>query len=1112
MARPSLSGLRVRLLLLVLLAVLPALGLILYNAWEQRRLARDAIQHDALQLAELVASDHQRLIEGARQLLAALARLPEVREPTRGPCHALLADLLTQYGVYANLAVADPAGNVVCSAVPLTTSVNIADRPYFRRTLTSREFTVGEYQVGRVTGRATVNFGHPVLDPTGRVSGVVIAAVDLGGLNAVAGQTAVPPGSTFTVVDHTGVILARYPEGRSWVGKPAADIPIIALVLTQRKGVAEAHGVDGVRRLFGFAPLDGGHNAGAVYVTIGIPTAAAYADIRRGLLWNLTALALATIVVLLATRQFADRFILKRMDALVVATDRLAGGDLSVRTGLADARGEFGQLGRAFDHMADALERRHAESERRRREAESLAAVGRAILESVDPEEAGQRIADSLREMLRGTAATLYRRESRSEDLVALASSGDQGPTGGRLVLERGTGAVGLAVRLGAPVESPDILGDPRITLTPEARTRIEQGAFRAVLAVPLLVQGRTIGALGVGDRTGRVWSADEVQLARAFADQAAITLENAQLLHELTMRQVRLEVLLQTSRELARIQPVESLLRRIAESCHGLFQADWVAVRVVDGEELVVSGWAGAAPEALRGPRIPRGHGLSWLVVAAGEPLAIREPGDDPRTMPENREALRPYRAWLGVPVKVGDQVLGVLNMATQRAEGFSGTDVAIATAFASQAAVAMENSRLYQEVQRAYEDLTQTQNQLVQAQKMEAIGQLAGGVAHDFNNLLTVISGRSHLTLSKLPPDDPNRRSLELIQTTTERATALTRQLLAFSRKQRLEPKVLDLNGVVGGLAPMLKRLIGEHIELVIVPGSGLGQVLADPGQLEQVIMNLVVNARDAMSDGGMVKIETTGRALHAVAQHAQGQIPPGPYVALIVEDTGCGMDATTLTKIFEPFFTTKEPGKGTGLGLSTVYGIIHQSGGSIGVDSTVGRGTRFSIYLPRTVAAAAPREAVRSTVTPLASGTETVLLVEDEPEVRQLASDILTACGYTIVHSGDPLEALVLSERHQGKIHLLLTDVVMPGLRGPSLAAEVLGQHPEMRVLYMSGYPDWMTDSRGPVEPAGAFLQKPFTPEALAHAVRNALDAAPPGSARTGAGLVPSAADGR
>ncbi|HKW91100.1 MAG TPA: response regulator [Methylomirabilota bacterium] len=575
--------------------------------------------------------------------------------------------------------------------------------------------------------------------------------------------------------------------------------------------------------------------------------------------------------------------------------------------------------------------------------------------------------------------------------------------------------------------------------------------------------------------------------------ENARLYAQTQQTLAELQARQAHLEALLTVNRELSRIQPVESLLARIAEACGRLFVASSVGFRLVEGEELMLCGTWGPTHAFMTKP-LQVGESLAGIVAARGEALVVQDPLSDPRLLPAHRVAYQQLdvRAFLGVPLKIADQVIGVLTVRTSHAEGFSTAEVEIAQGFASQAAIALENSRLYQETQRALAELTATKEQLVQAQKMEAIGQLAGGVAHDFNNLLMVISGRSRLYLLRAPADDPGRRDIELIDETVDRAAALTRQLLAFSRKQLLKPTVLDLNALVGELAPMLRRLIGEHIEMAIRPGSQTGSVMADRGQLEQVIMNLVVNARDAMPDGGTVTIATEGRDLREMLAHRQERIPAGPYVTLTVEDSGCGMDATTLRKIFEPFFTTKGLGQGTGLGLSTVDGIVHQSGGFIGVDSTLGRGTTFTIYLPRTTAVA-EEPAILERPAALARGDETVLLVEDEPEVRHLTREILTGCGYTVLDTGDPRDALAMSEQHRGPLHLLLTDMVMPGMRGHTLAAQVLGQHPDVRVVYMSGYAESIVTAQGVIEPAGVFLQKPVTPDALVYTVREVLDGA-------------------
>jgi GAF domain-containing protein/CheY-like chemotaxis protein len=912
------------------------------------------------------------------------------------------------------------------------------------------------------------------------------------------------------------------------------------------------------------------------------------------------------------------------------------------------------------------------ESERRRRVAESLAETGRRIARSLDPEQCGQWIADSLRSLVGVEYSALFRVVPESVDLVAVALSGDYGPTFGRnMVVPPGTGMVALAVSERQPVVTADILTDPRIALPPEARARIGAGPYRAVLAVPLLVQDGVRGALSVRDRTGRVFTADEIQLVQTFADQAAVALENARLyaeatrrqrqaedlarlaqvvtaplelpevlesvaraatdlvpdaasriwvmeeerlvlrseagtrgapgsgqktelavgegltgyvaltrealvvedvttdsrtvnvewmreegyvsllciplpvrdrlvgvlslltrhhhrfstaelqiltsfgnqaaiaiehaklLQELRARQSRLETLLALNCELSRMQPLDSLLGRIAEACGALLGTDSAGFRLLEGDELVVVGTWGQWNRALLRPRLKVGESLSGVVAVTGEPLMVSDQVSDPRLLPAHREAWRRlgFRAYLGVPVKVGARVVGVLSVQTRQVGGFSPEDLTAATAFASQAAVALENSRLLQETRRAYEELAQTQGQLTQAQKMEAVGRLAGGIAHDFNNLLTVIMGRTELLLRSLRPADPVHQGIELVQKAAGRAADLTRQLLAFSRKQVLQPTSLNLNGVIANLEQMLGRLIGEDISLVMTLDPALGYVRADPSQVEQVIMNLVVNARDAMPQGGRLSIETTRVELDAAYVRRHPGASPGPHVMLAVGDTGVGMPSEVQAHIFEPFFTTKGPGKGTGLGLATVYGIVKQSEGYIEVNTEPGRGTTFRIYLPR-IDEASALPGPKAALAQVPQGTETILLVEDEEAVRELARDILQANGYTVLDTQHGGEALLTCERHAGPIQLMVTDAVMPQMSGRELGERLAPLRPEMKVLYMSGYTDDAVVRHGVLDSGTAFLQKPFTPDMLARKVREVLDAPDPRPTRVDA----------
>ncbi|MCX7825484.1 MAG: ATP-binding protein, partial [Verrucomicrobiae bacterium] len=385
------------------------------------------------------------------------------------------------------------------------------------------------------------------------------------------------------------------------------------------------------------------------------------------------------------------------------------------------------------------------------------------------------------------------------------------------------------------------------------------------------------------------------------------------------------------------------------------------------------------------------------------------------------------------------------------------------------------------------------QLEEELRQSQKMEAIGRLAGGIAHDFNNMMMAILGYSEMLLEQLPKESPYHKEVEEIFQAGERAADLTRELLAFSRRQILQPKVINLNEVVLAVSKMLRRLISENIELVVQTAEDLGSIKTDPGQFGQVVMNLALNARDAMPGGGRLVIQTANCALDEAAAQQHVGLTAGDYVTLTVTDTGIGMDPETMAHVFEPFFTTKDRARGSGLGLSIVYGIVNQSGGHIHVQSEPGRGTTFVIYMPRVDQPAEP-VSLPPPAAPPARGTETVLLAEDEDTVRHLVSEVLRRNGYAVLIARDGAEALALAGRQKGPIHLLLTDIVMPGLDGYELADRLARVRPETKILYMSGYADHDIVRQDAIRPGSAFLQKPFAPDVLARRIRELLDAAP------------------
>ena len=399
--------------------------------------------------------------------------------------------------------------------------------------------------------------------------------------------------------------------------------------------------------------------------------------------------------------------------------------------------------------------------------------------------------------------------------------------------------------------------------------------------------------------------------------------------------------------------------------------------------------------------------------------------------------------------------------------------------------------------ERKRAEEALRQSERQLRQAQKMEAVGRLAGGLAHDFNNLLTVIMGHSQVLLNDLGSGHPLRGKIEEMQKAGERAAALIRQLLTFSRKQPSEPKVLDLNLILINLETLLRRLIGEDIDLSLKMSDEHLRVKADPAQLEQIVMNLAVNARDAMPKGGKLVIESASANLGRTPVYHLSPLPPGAYVRLSVSDTGCGMLPEVQTHIFEPFFSTKEEGKGTGLGLSTVFGIVTQSGGGLDVTSAVGKGTRFDVYLP-SVTTDLEKTAGEVPAPQPRRGHENILLVEDDAAVRELVRDELLKLGYRVFAAKNGLEACLVGTQQMGTLQLLLTDVVMPGMSGTELAQHLRVIKPDLKLLFMSGYTDDVGIGAG--DPGSAYLQKPFTPESLAKVIRDLLDTPQPRASKT------------
>jgi signal transduction histidine kinase/ActR/RegA family two-component response regulator len=479
---------------------------------------------------------------------------------------------------------------------------------------------------------------------------------------------------------------------------------------------------------------------------------------------------------------------------------------------------------------------------------------------------------------------------------------------------------------------------------------------------------------------------------------------------------------------------------------------------------------------------------GMTRKVLAEGAQLILRDAAA-PATegLTPFGAVSRPSASLMFVPVRHGERVAGILSIQSYTPRAYDPDDLAVLQTLADHCGSALERLRIEEALRSERKIL---EEQLRQAQKMEAVGQLAGGVAHDFNNLLTAIIGNTELLLRTIDLEDRRRLDVLEIHRAAHRAATLTRQLLAFSRKQVLQPRIVDLNGVVAELTAMLRRIIGEHVELRLQLEPGLGRVLADPNQLEQVITNLAVNARDAMPSGGTLTIRTATLDEAEVLPSSPESSPLlGPLVELSVSDNGVGMDERTQARLFEPFFTTKELGRGTGLGLATVYGIVRQSGGHIRVSTRLHHGSTFTIYLPMAEGTAEP-EIEAEGWADIPRGTGTILVVEDEDAVRYLACRVLRGNGYRVLEAADPAAALRIVQAEAQPIDLLVTDIVMPGMSGPVLAERLVAARPDLKVLYITGYAEEAIERQGALPAGGALLEKPFTAQQLADSVRQAL----------------------
>jgi signal transduction histidine kinase/DNA-binding response OmpR family regulator len=747
------------------------------------------------------------------------------------------------------------------------------------------------------------------------------------------------------------------------------------------------------------------------------------------------------------------------------------------------------------DQAALALEnaRLNAQAERRRREAEVLAELAQTINASPDLETILKRVAERARELCDADLARVALQEPGSESMVFRYWAGCRTSAWRKLRIEPGKGLGGQVLLSGEPFRTEHYGRDARISN--DYLDLVQAEGIVADMAAPIRLRGRVEGLLFVDRRTGRPFTDREEAILTRLADHAGVAIQNARLIHKLRNRQARLEVVLDLAREVSRIQPVASLLQRIAHACGQLLGSDSVGVRLLEGDELVLTATSGDTDGSVLAPRLRRGESLAGVVAETGQPLRSGDLADDPRMLPAHREMARQlgFRGWLGVPVMLGDRLLGVLSARTRHPAGFSAEDVEIATAFAGQAAIALENSRLYGELDSAVKAIEASQQRLVKAERLRALGEMAAGVAHDFNNLLAVILGRTELMLA-VTADPSLLRGLTSVRQAALDGAQTVRRIQEFTRTRRTRPfGRVDVAALLHDVVDLTRpRWEGEaqsrglHYE-VAVEGPGVPVVAGLPEELREVFTNLLVNALEAMPTGGRLTFRTSA---------ADG------WVVVSAEDTGHGMTEEVRRRVFEPFFTTKGV-RGTGLGLAVAWGIVTRHGGTIEIESEIGRGTRFVVRLP----AGASGEGAEDEVTaPLGQPRRSarLLVIEDEPPVREVVCDMLEAGGYAVVAAGGGAEGVALCQAEP--VDLVLTDVSMPEMSGWDVAARLSEQFPGLPVGFLTGWGDRLDPDELTRHGVRFVLAKPIEARRLVRQVAETLESTPPRLPSDGAVAAP------
>ena len=1162
MAGAYFSRLRTRLILLVFVAIIPPLVLTLYSDMQQRSKALATAEDSAMDLALKISRSQRIVIEGIRETLLTLSLLPQVQALDEAGSSAIFARLLNRSVGLTTLITCEDTGEICASALPFTKPVDISDRPWFQRAIETRDFSMGEYQVGRVTGKAQINFGYPVVDDEGQVKAVLSTALDIEWLNCQLAETNLPQGARCTILDRKGRVLAHFPDQEALIGKAISESPVVSKVLHQGEGVTQGIGPDSIESVFGFASI--GFGPEAMHFLVAIPKEIAFAKANRDTLHDLGLLGGVALLALFATMFGGERFILRHVRALLEATEEVAAGNLGARTRLPNIEGELGGLAHAFDQMAASLQRRESE----RQNAEDRLRQANEYLENIfdnSPDCIGivDRHGEFIRwnkmaaeqygyqfEELRGKSAFDHYADKDELDRMLAELRREGRVREYEIRMKKKDGAVcsfeisisllkdGADDVIGSICVARDLSGikkalnelavsheqlNREITIRELAQSALKESEQRLANIIDFLPdatfviddQGKVIAwnkAIEVmtgikalymlgksnyeyslpfhGERRPilidlalkpqkeieakymRVQRGDTVLTGETYTP--ALKKEKACLVGRASvLRDSNGSILgaIESIRDRTDMRKAEDELRRTNVEMEQLL-ASIPSFLIGLTPEYRITRWNPAAEKILgiSGERVMGelidhcGIKWEWQQISEAVSLSQRE---DTTIRLDDFHFVHPNgnEGFLDITVSFikgsSDAGSGIL---------LQGSDI---------------TGRKHLEEQR-----DRAETQLRQAQKLEALGTLAGGVAHDFNNILGIIMGYTELSQIQLGEEKAVGKNLQEVLKACRRAKELVQQILAFCRRSEQKIVPIQIGLILKDAMRMIRSSLPSSIE-VKTDIQSKALAMANPTQIHQVLMNLCTNAAHAMQDGGVLDVSLTDFHLgpQSIPPHSGAQ--PGQYLKLTVTDTGHGIPPAILDRIFDPFFTTKKTGEGTGLGLSVVHGIVESHGGTIEANSRLGVGTTFTVLLPACESPLTSQSVEVASI--IYCGKERILVVDDEPLLAEMVQQMLTMLGYDAVFRTEGKEALE-AFRHQPRekaFDMVITDMTMPHFTGEDLVRELSGLQPPVPVILMTGFSSKIDAEKARELGIQGFLMKPVAMEELARTVRTVLD---------------------